>query len=248
MKRKPSYKKIITRKATLTLGISVSLAISTGVIAPGMAADTKHSVVASSSTGHLAPHTDYFNANTASPKGVQNSITNALTPKPDRTYPDTTLGRWFEKFDKERADHLPTPEDKVILARPINQQVERLAQWTAAAGRIAKTYTEFAKMLRKMDVPPGYEDLKQFKDLTAEWYEDTAQVFTDYIRPRKPAKTIEDLEDEIHEQKNHENGLVKTKAQIQSMEASIKQKYAAQLSLIGNDPNSFLKQFKEDHK
>jgi hypothetical protein len=246
MKRLSSHKNITTRKAALTLGLSVALAISTGVVAPGMASDTKHSFVASSSAGNLAASTDYFNVNTGS--ALQNSITNTLKPNPDKRYPDTVLGRWFEKFDRERANHVPTAEDKVILARPINQQVERLAQWTAAAGRIAKTYSEFAKYLKTMAVPPGCEDIKEFKDLTAEWYEDTAQVFNNYIRPRKAATTIEDLEEEIQEQKRKENGLVKTRSSIQNMEASIKQKYAEQLSLIGNDPNSFLKTTQADHK
>jgi hypothetical protein len=218
MNIKRNHNQCYKRPAILALGLSLSLFLNATA---GSASNTK---VASADPSASIPRVDSFNAN-----ALSRPVDKAAIAKP-LAFGDPEAGRtpvalWFKKFDEERIKHLPTSEDKVIIARPINQQAERLVQWSAAAEHIAKTYNDFSKELRKMPVPPGYEGLKDYKDLTADWYQDTAQVFTDYVRPRKPARTIEELEDQIKEAKAHEKGLVKTKSRIVEMETSIRTKY-----------------------
>jgi hypothetical protein len=217
MNTKTSHNQSYKRPAILALSLILSLVLNESA---GNASNTK---VASATTSSApdAPRVDAFNLN-SQPDHSAPAKTGSFGD-PENAH--TPIAVWFKKFDEERIKHLPSSEDKVIIARPINQQAERLVQWSAAAERIAKIYNEFSKLLRKMPVPPGYEGLKDYKDLTADWYQDTAQVFTDYIRPRKPARTIEELEDQVKEAKSHEKGLVKTKSRIVEMEASIRSKY-----------------------
>jgi len=223
MTNRAHHKSNNQQPAILAASLSVALAFNASATLAGAAANAKTKVVASSSTGHAedtAARVDYFNANSQSTSAPQ-----APSSGFERQVEKTPITIWFDKFDAERIKHLPSPEDKIIIARPINQQAERLQQWTQAASRISKTYTEFAKLLRKMTVPAGYEGLKDYKDLTADWYEDTAQIFSDYIKPRPAARTIEELEDQIKETKSRERGLVKTKNRINEMEATLRSKY-----------------------
>jgi hypothetical protein len=220
MNTKTSLKSSNQQPVILALSLGVALALNASTTLAGVASNPK--VVASSSTGDNAQHVDVFNVNSQPSIEVprtQNSFFG------DKSAQRTPITIWFQKFDEERIKHLPSSEDKVIIARPINQQAERLTQWAAAAERIAKTYTEFAKLLRKMSVPPGYADLKEYKDLTADWYQDTAQIFTDYVRPRPASRTIEELEEQIKETKSREKSLVKTKTRIVEMDADIRAKY-----------------------
>jgi|SRR5277367_4489342 len=218
MNTKTSHNQSYKRPAILAFSLILSLALNASA---GNASNPK---VASAATGSApdGARVDAFNSNSQ-------PADHTAPAKPlafgDPATAHTPIALWFKKFEEERIKHLPSSEDKVIIARPINQQAERLVQWTGAAERIAKTYNEFSKLLRKMPVPPGYDSLKDYKDLTADWYQDTAQVFTDYVRPRKPAHTIEELEDQVKEAKSHEKGLVKTKSRIVEMEASIRSKY-----------------------
>jgi hypothetical protein len=219
MKSKASNNQSYKRPAILALSLSLSLFLNASASSAG------NTSVASAATGspNGAARVDTFSslsqpASNATPQAKPLAFGDPENAK-------TPIALWFKTFDAERIKHLPSSEDKVIIARPINQTAERLVQWTAAAERISKVYNQFSKELRKMPVPSGYEGLKDYKDLTADWYEDTAQAFTDYIRPRKPARTIEELDDQIKEAKNHERGLVKTKSRIVEMEASIRTKY-----------------------
>jgi hypothetical protein len=227
MNTKTSLKLSNKRSAILALSLSVALALNASAALAGPR-------IASSSTGHsadTAPRVDLFNVNSATEAPqTQNSIFG------DKSAQRTPITIWFQNFDEERIKHLPSSEDKIIIARPINQQAERLTQWTAAAQRIAKTYSDFANLLRKMPVPPGYEGLKDYKNLSADWYQDTAQIFTDYVRPRPAAHTIEELEDQIKETKNRERSLVKTKTRIVEMDADLRSKYKVNAIFQNQEP------------
>jgi len=241
MKTRTSYQKDRKQGAILVLSLSLSLGSTFLATCPGLA-QSKPKVIASASAGHpikTVPRTDYFNVTTPPPTDASTAPARdpsygaggAMSMMSDRT----PVVIWFEKFDDDRACHRPADADKIILARPINQDSERLAQWIAAAGRVAKTYTTFAGMLRKMAIPTGYPGLKEYRDLTADWYSDVAGVFVEMIRPRPPAKTIEQLQESLNEFKNRQNSLVATLTNLQGMDRSLREKYRVHLS-IPDDP------------
>jgi hypothetical protein len=139
----------------------------------------------------------------------------------------TTAPQWFDQFDKLTDKYSPTAGDKVILQRPMLRQVERVNEWTAAAARVSKGYMTMSRTLKAMPIPPGMTDLKQFRDLTADWYHDSAGVFDDLIRPRPPAKTIEELQDQLNEIKNRSDNLSTTLVALDEMHDSLCKQYKA---------------------
>ena len=151
----------------------------------------------------------------------------ALSMMSDRT-PVVT---WFEKFDQLKEQYRPTPGDRVILSRPLMQEEERVKQWSATAAKISKNYIRFAKELKNLPVPGQLSDLKQYRDLTADWYQDSAAVFDDLIRPRRPAKTIEELQGQLNDIKSRSATLANTIASLNNMDQSLRKEYKVHLAI-----------------
>lgn len=148
---------------------------------------------------------------------------------------------WFEKFDALRAQYRPTPADRVILTRPLMQEVERVKQWTATAAKVAKNYTTLAKTLRSLPVPPGLTDVKQYRDLTADWYQDSAAVYADLIRPRTPAKTIEELQGQLDEVKKRSENLAATIGTLNNMDQELRKHYKVHLAVQDDALQQYVK-------
>jgi hypothetical protein len=232
MKREANRKPHLFRQNHVKFGLCLLLVSTTWIPA---FASPKVQQIASASSGHstmkTAPHVDSFNVNTpVSPDDVNanhsrpntsSELLEGLSPVSERT----PIVIWFEGFDDARAKHRPTDEDKIILARPINQDSKRLAQWIAAASRVAQVYSSFASTLRKTSIPKGYADVREYCDLTADWYSDVAQTYADMIRPRHPAKTIEELQDSLKEIHGRQTSLVSTLSSLQSMDRSLRERY-----------------------
>jgi hypothetical protein len=180
---------------------------------------------------------DTFSVNTAPPPDKRPApVPAARNAKPGnasnpsasaKTVPITTGTQWFNQFDHLAQKYTPSLADKVILQRPLLKQAERVAQWTAAANRVSKNYLTLANSLKAMPVPPNLKDLKEFRDLASDWYRDSADVLQDMVRPREPAKTIEELQDQLKEVKNRSENLATTVTALKEMSQSLRKQYQA---------------------
>lgn len=165
----------------------------------------------------------------AEPRGIDvfsiNSHNNAGTgnlPRQNNSE-HSPIKIWFEKFDALREQYHPSDKDKVILTRPLMQNAQRVQQFTNTASKISKNYMLLAKSIRGLAVPPGASDVKEYRDLVADWFQDSAAVYKDLIRPRPPAKTIEDLHEELDALKKRSESLVSTMATLKTMERQVRQ-------------------------
>jgi len=131
----------------------------------------------------------------------------------------------FERMDDIRAKYLPTAAEKVIINRSINKQAERLQQWIEAARSISKEFSTCSKSLKTAKVPDDCDDLAEFRDMTSDWYADVALVFSDMVKPRPSAKTIEQLQAEANSFKQRQAGLKTTQTQLALMEEGLRTKY-----------------------
>jgi hypothetical protein len=167
------------------------------------------------------PGVDFFSIN--SPK--QNSIgskagNHAPTPAP------VPVVTWFSKYDDLRDKYNPTDGDRVILTRPLMQEAERVQQWTNTANKIAKNYLLLAQAIRKLPLPSGASDVKEYRDLMADWYQDAAGVYEDLVRPRPPARTIEDLQEQLEVVKKRSESLANNIANLKAMDRSLRLQYS----------------------
>jgi hypothetical protein len=181
-----------------------------------------------------APRIDYFGAVTSvdAPKATQ---TKPPAPKLPAGSPGaeslesvaikTPDVICFERIDDIRAKYLPTAAEKVIINRPINQQAERLQQWIETARNISKEYLTCSKTLRTAKIPADRDDVVDFRNMTADWYADVACVFSDMIKPRPSAKTIEQLQTEADSFKKRQASLKVTQKTLAQMETDLRQKY-----------------------
>jgi len=148
---------------------------------------------------------------------------------------------WFEKFDALQQKYSPSSADKVILVRPLMQESERVHQWIETASKIAKNYKLLSQSLKALPVPAGMNDIKEYRNLTADWYDDAASVYIDLIKPRPPAKTIEELQDSINTVKKKSDGLSSTIANLKEMDLSLRRNYKVHLAMQDDALQQYVK-------
>jgi hypothetical protein len=136
-----------------------------------------------------------------------------------------TAADWFNKLDQIQAEAKPSEADRVVLTRPLNQELERVKQWVATAGKIARNYRSACRQIKSMPIPKGCSGISQYRDLLADWYGDSAQVYEDLIRPRPPAKTMEELEGQLDEVSRRAQSNSQTRASLTAMENNLRQTY-----------------------
>ncbi len=146
---------------------------------------------------------------------------------------------WFEKFDHLREQYRPSERDKVILTRPLTQDASRVQQWVSTASKMSKSYLLAAKSIRSLAVPPGMSDIKEYRDLLADWFQDSAGIYIDLIRPRPPAKTIEDLQEELDSVKKRAEGLGSTMLSLKSMDREIRAAHKVPASIEDDEVQKF---------
>ncbi len=172
-----------------------------------------------------SPRIDYFSS-AGNSTNTTKSIHSALSPKTNSiALPKTSETMWFETVDSLVEKYTPSEADKVILSRPFNQEAERVEQWIKTAKKIINNYHTLAKQLQLVPIPNNNSELKQYISLTSDWYNDSAQVFEDLIKPRTPAKTIEELQEALNEIKTRSDDLSKTKTSLMAMDMSIRKTY-----------------------
>lgn len=144
------------------------------------------------------------------------------------TYMDsanTPAVRWFEKMDRFIVAAKITSQENVILNTPLNREVERVKRWSETASDISKRYRALAYKLKNMEVPQGHPGLKEYSDLTADWYMDAAQIYEDLITKRPPAKTVEDLDEQLDEVLQRSRALKETSKSLKAMDDELRNKY-----------------------
>jgi len=151
------------------------------------------------------------------------------------------IATWFEKYDELRDKYHPTDGDKVILTRPLMQEAERVQQWTDTANKISKNYSLLSKAIRNMPLPASASDVKEYRDLMADWYQDAASVYAELIRPRPPARTIEDLQEQLDAIKKRSESLGDNIANLKAMDQSLRQHYQVHPALQDDAIQQFVR-------
>lgn len=130
---------------------------------------------------------------------------------------------WFEKLDDLIFTQGATDREKYILKRPINKEVERLNEWVAAAGSVARKYRSIAAQIRNLK--PPQPELKELQSESADWYDDNAQLCEDLTAPRPPAKTYEELERAYKGFMTRSKNLVEVSKSVTELSTRFRQKY-----------------------
>lgn len=135
----------------------------------------------------------------------------------------TAAARWFENYDRQIATYQATDGDRAILSRPINKQKDRMDQWSNTASKIAHNYRTLAKSISSM--PAVASDIKEYRDLISDWFNDAALVYEDLLQPRAPAQTMEELQHNLDEFKERSHNLAENRTNLQNMDHSLREKY-----------------------
>jgi prefoldin subunit 5 len=192
-----------------------------------------HAAQAADSKSKSAPRIDYFGSSTSieAPKATKKPpakelpVGSAGSESLESVAIKTPVVICFERIDDIRAKYVPSEKEKVIITRPINQQAERLQQWVETARSIANEFTTCSKTLRAAKIPADCDDLVDFRNMTADWYADVACVYSDMIKPRPSAKTIEQLQAQADSFKQRQASLKTTQKQLARMEDKLRKQY-----------------------
>lgn len=182
------------------------------------------------------PSTDEFHSNAAS--NVRLNPAPAPLPIPQRVEDnpvaqagakslgqDHPVKRWFDNLDGVIGVNLKTPKQAITLRQGFNGNVERVEKWSNTASEVSQRYKLLAAKLRGTPVPPGCPDLKDYLEMNANWFDDTAEIYDELLKPRQPAKTQEELDEQLQEIRTKAQGLKRTKEQLRSFDTEIRKQY-----------------------
>jgi hypothetical protein len=112
----------------------------------------------------------------------------------------------------------------------LKQDSERVQKWTATAAKVSKNYRLLARTLKNLAVPPDTPGLQDYRDLAADWYLDKAGVYDDMIRPRPPARTVEELDSELQQVYDRATSTAETAKRLLEMERDLRKAYHVHMS------------------
>ncbi len=141
----------------------------------------------------------------------------------------TPIVIWFESFDRTEYTMKASDSDRTLLNRPFDKKAERVEEWAQTANKVAKNYRLLASTIRQMDLPENAPGLKDYRNLSAGWYADVALLYEDMIRPRKPAKTIEELQGQVNEIDVRASQLAAQKKNLSQMDISLRKTYSVHM-------------------
>lgn len=170
---------------------------------------------------------DVFSRTTTAPPGAsqQTQRRPAVMGPPWVMQPVTvnsTPVKWMEAFDDAVGHYSPTLDDALILKKPMNQEVERVMEWSRVTAKIARNYRVLAKTLRAMPNPMKLPDAVVYKDNMADWYDDQALLMEDLIRQRKPARYKEELDAALAEIHERAEGLKQVSRTLKMMDSKLR--------------------------
>lgn len=168
---------------------------------------------------------DVFNTNTAPPQRLNPAPISGNAALGN----NSPVARFFDAMDKEIVTRGPSDKDKVVLSQPFNKNVQRVQEWSNTTAKVAHQYRDIARILRAIPVPNGpgiaQSDLADYKKLTADWYDDSAEVMEDWIRPRPAASTREELQTQLDEMTQRSEALKTTNQQLQAMDKKLRDQF-----------------------
>ncbi len=133
--------------------------------------------------------------------------------------------RWFEQVDSIVFKGYPKDTEKNILGRPFNQEAERVEQWISVAQSVSKRYRNTAKALRNLPVPANWTEMADYRDARADWFDEAAEIQEDLYKPRRPARTIEELNAQLDEVKGRATLLASTKQTNREWDRKLRVRY-----------------------
>ncbi len=177
--------------------------------------------------GHPQQKGDVFNRTTAPvPNAAANTYKRPAPPwVMPRVTPQSKPLEWMEAYDDAVGHYKVTVSEAVIMKKPLNQEVERVMEWSRTAAGIAKRYRLLAKTIRSMPPCNGMPESTVYMQNMADWYDDSAAVFEDMIRPRKAAKTQEELQASLEEIHTRVEGLRQQYRSLKMMDSKMRVTY-----------------------
>lgn len=184
-----------------------------------------------------SPREDVFGRTTGSaPKatpqvrgGVSTVRINPSAPAPKAPHPRVSASsspeQWFDAFDTFVAVYKPTEADQYIMNKPFNQEVERVTQFCNTVSKIARNYRILAHSLKTLPIPVSMPESKEYRDLVVDWYNDSALVYEDMVRPRPAARTKEELNAMIQEITDRSENLKAQFETLLKMDTDIRRHY-----------------------
>ena len=135
------------------------------------------------------------------------------------------ISKWFEAYDQAIADQQITAQEKYILSRPINQEFERVKEFTQVAGNIAVRYRNLVETLKSTPLQANWPGVQALRDGTIDFYSDEAGVYEDLIKPHPPAKTKEELDQELNDLQSRTQAIKNSSANLLSMDRQLRQQF-----------------------
>ncbi|MBX9686339.1 MAG: hypothetical protein K2X27_06525 [Candidatus Obscuribacterales bacterium] len=188
-----------------------------------------------------APREDVFGRNTGPAPSAGNrapisghlssvNITTAPAPSNVPNPPvssQSTPSQWFTAFDTYVGFFTPSGEDKMLMNQPFNQELERVTAFCKTSAKVARNYRLLARKLRSLPMPAEIKDpkLTSLRRLTADWYDDSALLLEDMVKPRPPARTKEELASMIKDLQERSESLKKNSEYLQEMDGEIRRKF-----------------------
>lgn len=178
---------------------------------------------------------DVFNVNTSPAKPAQQApavpkFTNpvitpamAVGPRP-RVSVGSSPVEWFAAFDSFINFYKPSHDDRFIMTQNFHQEVERVNAFCAVSAKLAKTYRILAKKLESMPIPNSMPEARKYRDLHVAWYNDCALLYEDMVRPRRPARTQEELNAIIKDLDERSLGLKDSFETLSMMDLDLRKK------------------------
>lgn len=177
--------------------------------------------------GHGGQHGDVFTRTTTpAPNAAVNTYKRPVAPwVMPRVTPQSKPLAWMEAYDDAVGHYKVTLDEAVIMKRPLNQEVERVMEWSRTAAGLAKKYRLLSKTIRSMPVCAAMPECAVYQKNMADWYDDSALVLEDMIRPRKPAKTQEELQAALDDIHVRTEGLRQTYRTLKMMDSKMRVTY-----------------------
>jgi len=148
--------------------------------------------------------------------------------------------RWFEQLDAICFKGFPSQYEKSILSRTFNQEAERVQEWSAVAKTVSSRYRQTAKALRDLPVPSNWTPMDEYRQVRADWFDDAATIYEDMTRPRRPARTIEELNSQLAEISSRADQLGETKKINREMDRKLRRTYRVHAPLETDRLNTYI--------
>ena len=193
----------------------------------------------------IPAHGDIFARSTSTSRsagGVAPSTTKQPVVKPitfDVRDPNLAA-HWFDTYDNLIDTLCPTAQERAILTEPFNQNPDRVNRWIVTAHGVAIKYRQLAAQVKAMQVPARLSSVQELRDLTADWYNDAASIYEDLIRPRRPAKTREELDRTLAQIKERADTLAQSNGSLHSLDTSLRKSMSVHLALRDDPIRQFV--------